>query len=857
MTINIIASVANYKNRLAIGMNGNLLVHLSEDLKFFKNVTTNRLSKDSKLDKNVVLMGRKTWFSIPREMRPLKDRLNLVLTNDKDLRKISPFPKKFYGSVKYDKNVYFISYDEFLDFYNTTNANVFVIGGSDIYNLFLGSENKKIVPSNVFFTEIQGYKPELGLEPDIFINNLSEEYCLISTSEKHYENNISFRFLEYRYIEDFKTDETKYLNMLREILYNGNTRDDRTGVGTISVFGKQLEFDISQSIPLFTTKRVPWKHAIQELLWFMRGDTDAKILQKQGVKIWDGNTSREFLDKRGLQHYDVGILGPGYGWQWRFFGGKYSQAFADTSNIDRSKVGGFDQLQYVENLLKTDPFSRRIMMSYWNPTDFEQTALLPCFPSGTLILTNNGYKPIEDVLLTDKLFTHKGNWKDIINLQQKQYNDEMFEFKLRYNSKCIKATKEHPFLVKDIIQKSDKTIIGYSEDVYWCNAENITKNQVMCLPINKNKIIPSFHQIKNYNGTRSETIIKTITDEDEWFMLGFYMGDGWIDKKKKGCFSFCINKIDDSRFNIYKKISNILHLTYKDETDKLTRYICCNASWWEILKDFGHLAHNKKIPEWIQDAPKEYIQWFINGYITADGCKTENHYESFTTVSADLAYGFQRLYAKLGKILSVSYQKRPSKKLIEGRIVNQRNTYHMRIIKKNKCKYVSNIDENYIYFNILNIDKRIENTQVYNFEVADDNSYTVQNISVHNCHFTSQFYVTEKGGEKYLSCHFVMRSNDMFLGNPFNIFSYAVLTYILAMRCNMKPDKLVYTVGDAHIYKNHLNQIAEQLTRNPRPFPKLKLNHSIVSKPIEEITIDDFDLVGYFPHSSIIAPMAV
>jgi len=146
MTINIIASVANYKNRLAIGMNGNLLVHLSEDLKFFKNVTTNRLSKASKLDKNVVLMGRKTWFSIPREMRPLKDRLNLVLTNDKDLRKISPFPKKFYGSVKYDKNVYFISYDEFLDFYNTTNANVFVIGGSDIYNLFLRSENKKIVP---------------------------------------------------------------------------------------------------------------------------------------------------------------------------------------------------------------------------------------------------------------------------------------------------------------------------------------------------------------------------------------------------------------------------------------------------------------------------------------------------------------------------------------------------------------------------------------------------------------------------------------------------------------------------------------------------------------------------------------
>jgi dihydrofolate reductase/thymidylate synthase len=852
MTINVISSVVNYKSRLAIGRNGNLLVTISDDLRSFRNITSNRLCKHSKLDKNVVLMGRKTWFSIPREKRPLKNRLNLVLTKDTDLLKLSPYPKKsLFGTNKlvFDKNVYFITYEQFVDFYEMTSANVFVIGGSEIYNIFLNSE--KFKPSNVFLTEVSGYKAESGLEPDTFMEPLDQSYRLIGISDKHYQDELTFRFLEYRHYDNYVTDETKYLDTLREIIASGNSRVDRTGVGTISMFGNQLSFDISQSIPLFTTKRVPWKSCIEELLWFMRGDTDAKILQRKGVHIWDGNTSREFLDSRGLQHYDTGILGPGYGWQWRFFGGKYSQAFADTSKIDRSKIGGFDQLMYVENELRTNPFSRRIMMSYWNPTDFSKTALLPCFPGGTLVLTNNGYKPIENVLLTDKLFTHKGNWKDIINLQQKQYNDEMYEFKLQYNSKSIKATKEHPFLVKDIVKKSDKTIIGYSDDVYWCNAEKITKDQVMCLPINKNCIIPTFNQIKNYNQFTSENVIKTITNEDEWFMMGFYMGDGWI-SKKKGVFSFCINKIDDSRFNIYKKISNILHLTYKDETEKLTRYICCNISWWEILKDFGHLAHNKKIPEWIQDAPKEYIQWFINGYIAADGYKTEKHYEHFTTVSADLAYGFQRLYAKLGKILSVSYQKRQNTKVIE-----ERDTYHMCIIKNDKCKYVSNIDEDYMYFNILNIDKRIEDKMVYNFEVADDNSYTVQNISVHNCHFTCQFYVTERNGERYLSCHFVMRSNDMFLGNPFNIFSYAVLTYILAMRCDMKPDRLVYSVGDVHIYKNHLEQVAEQLSRSPRPFPKLRLNPEVSKKSIEHITVDDFDIVGYFPHPAIRAPMAV
>jgi thymidylate synthase len=125
------------------------------------------------------------------------------------------------------------------------------------------------------------------------------------------------------------------------------------------------------------------------------------------------------------------------------------------------------------------------------------------------------------------------------------------------------------------------------------------------------------------------------------------------------------------------------------------------------------------------------------------------------------------------------------------------------------------------------------------------------------CHFSCQFYVIEKDNQKYLSCMFNMRSNDFFLGNPFNIFSYAVLTYILAKRCDMKPDKLIYNVGDMHIYKNHFEQIGQQLTRTVRPAPILLLNDDIKHKNINEITINDFDIVGYFPHPSIKAPMAI
>jgi thymidylate synthase len=104
---------------------------------------------------------------------------------------------------------------------------------------------------------------------------------------------------------------------------------------------------------------------------------------------------------------------------------------------------------------------------------------------------------------------------------------------------------------------------------------------------------------------------------------------------------------------------------------------------------------------------------------------------------------------------------------------------------------------------------------------------------------------------------FMMRSNDVFLGHPFNIFSYTVLTYIIALKCGLKPGKLVYVGGDVHIYQNHIQQIQQQIQREPRPFPKLIVNPDVKYKDISEISVSDFDIIGYFPHQPIKAPMAV
>jgi thymidylate synthase len=133
-----------------------------------------------------------------------------------------------------------------------------------------------------------------------------------------------------------------------------------------------MRFDLRKSFPLLTTKRVFWRGVVEELLWFVKGDTNANHLTEKGVKIWEGNGSREFLDKRGLTHREVGDLGPVYGFQWRHFGAKYVDMHTDYTDQ------GVDQLAECINLIKTNPADRRILLSAWNPADLSLMALPPC-----------------------------------------------------------------------------------------------------------------------------------------------------------------------------------------------------------------------------------------------------------------------------------------------------------------------------------------------------------------------------------------------------------------------------------------------------------------------------------------------
>merc|ERR1719183_905070 len=167
-------------------------------------------------------------------------------------------------------------------------------------------------------------------------------------------------------------EEYQYLSLIRDISEKGVAMDDRTGTGTVSFFGTTMRFDLKKSFPLLTTKRVFWRGIVEELLWFVKGDTNAKHLSEKGIKIWDGNGSREFLDKRGLGHREEGDLGPVYGFQWRHFGAKYVDMHTDYTGQ------GVDQLAECIEKIKNTPEDRRIIMSAWNPADLDQMALPPC-----------------------------------------------------------------------------------------------------------------------------------------------------------------------------------------------------------------------------------------------------------------------------------------------------------------------------------------------------------------------------------------------------------------------------------------------------------------------------------------------
>jgi len=362
-----------------IGHEGKLPWKLPEDMAHFKRVTTALPKEVSKGLSNAVIMGRKTWESIPAKFRPLSGRINVVLSRAASEASFeSPYPDGVLVAASVASAVEKLAEREDL-------AEVFVIGGESAYREAL----EMSCCTRIFMTRIGKDVP-----CDAFFPAFDEgRFKVTHVSKTSSHDGLPYDFVVYESgdaeaapllqkpsaalsaaggAEQFLHDEYQYLKAIREIMEKGVAMDDRTGVGTVSVFGDMMRFDLRKSFPLLTTKRTFWRGVVEELLWFVKGDTNGKHLSEKGVKIWDANGSREFLDKRGLSHREEGDLGPVYGFQWRHFGAKYVDMHTDYTGQ------GVDQLAECVRKIKEDPTDRRILLSAWNPADLSLMALPPC-----------------------------------------------------------------------------------------------------------------------------------------------------------------------------------------------------------------------------------------------------------------------------------------------------------------------------------------------------------------------------------------------------------------------------------------------------------------------------------------------
>jgi len=182
-------------------------------------------------------------------------------------------------------------------------------------------------------------------------------------------------------------EEKQYLGLISNILDKGEFQQGRNG-NVYSCIGQSMRFSLkNNTMPLLTTKKVAWKTCLKELLWFIKGDTNNKLLKAANVGIWNGNGTREFLDSRRLYHLNEDDLGPVYGHQWRFWNASYSKKRGCLESYDGK---GIDQLQNIIDTLNhpTDKYSRRIIMSAWNPEQLNEMALPPCHVLSQFKVTN-------------------------------------------------------------------------------------------------------------------------------------------------------------------------------------------------------------------------------------------------------------------------------------------------------------------------------------------------------------------------------------------------------------------------------------------------------------------------------------
>lgn len=370
----------------------------------------------------------------------------------------------------------------------------------------------------------------------------------------------------------------------------------------------------------------------------------------------------------------------------------------------------------------------------------------PCFAAGTLVLTSEGYKPIEEIQIGDMVYTHNGRFRKVYNTMNHVENSVL---KLNIKGSLpIYCTKNHPFYVSTMMRKGHVSKRTYSEpsfvnagDLSVCRTSNGSiKSQSFC-----SIALPTECAVPNYEGISFERTTPhggkyidtynsiNVNDESFWKLVGRYLGDGWLRKTRSTVIICC-------SFDEYDELKQIIedagfHALFSKERTVYKAQIS-SIELHTFLKQFGHGAMNKHLNKIVFELPINLQKALLDGYISADGYTYNKSGEItvFGTISKNLAYGFEFLVANIYHTGCTITKRINNTNIIEGRKVNIHESYSVSFRKNINHKREHGLYSNGYYWTPFRDSEVIEgDTIVYNISVEEDETYTVNNIVVHNC----------------------------------------------------------------------------------------------------------------------------
>lgn len=361
------------------------------------------------------------------------------------------------------------------------------------------------------------------------------------------------------------------------------------------------------------------------------------------------------------------------------------------------------------------------------------TYSFPCFPAGTLVLTHDGYKVIEEVIDGDLVLTHTNNFQKVNHTMQRSYSGNVVHLR----GMCfddVYCTENHPFLTRKRYRYGHKCIRCFTKPE-WVHAKDLTRDCFIGYAVNTKSEIPKWDgSIDNRWGhsKKVNNLRHLLEKTDFWYLMGRYVGDGWRRTSKTGS-RIVICCSDRNKKSLVDAIS-ACGLNYSEAKERTVyKFHICMNELYDFVGRFGYMAYGKRIDGETMNLPVHLLESFLKGYVDSDGCKIGKFYKT-TSISKELCYGVAQCVAKVyHRPFSLYRTARKPKTIIEGREVNQRDSYSLVWKLSTDTQDKAFYEDGYIWFPINSIETKEDVCQVYNLSVDVDESYTANGCIVHNC----------------------------------------------------------------------------------------------------------------------------